>query len=163
VAPVVVLMGVSGSGKSTVGPRVAERLGVGFFDGDDYHGGDEKAQMHAGIPLDDADRAPWLARLHDVMFEHRHAGIVLACSALKARYRDTLAAGVGTVAFVALSAPPDLLLARLAGRHGHFVGPELLDSQLRDLELGRDVIVVDADAGVDDVVDRVVAAVERRQ
>jgi carbohydrate kinase (thermoresistant glucokinase family) len=159
---VVVLMGVAGSGKSTVGPDVAARLGVGFFDGDDYHSDDEKALMHAAIPLDDQTRAPWLARLRDVVREHRHTGMVLACSALKRRYRDALAAGAGDVVFVALDAPRDVLLARLAHRQGHFAGPELLDSQLRDLELGPDVTLVDADAPVDVVVTRVVEAVAPR-
>jgi gluconokinase len=159
VAPVVVLIGVAGSGKSTVGPVIADRLGVVFAEGDDYHGDDDKARMHAGVPLDDATRAPWLARLHEVLLEHRHTGVVLTCSALKRAYRAELAAGIGAVHFVALTAPRDVLLSRLEDRQGHFAGPALLDSQLRDFELGDDLIVVDADAPDEVVAGRVIEVV----
>jgi gluconokinase len=142
--PLVVVMGVSGSGKSTVGRRLATELGVPFVDGDDEHTPAAKARMAQGIPLDDAWRAPWLDRLDAILRAHADGGLVLACSALTRAYRRRLARGVPGVAFIALVAPREVLAERLAARHGHFAGPALLDSQLATLELGDDVITVDA-------------------
>jgi carbohydrate kinase (thermoresistant glucokinase family) len=142
--PLVVLMGVSGSGKSTVGPRLAGTLGVPFVDGDDLHTAAAKAQMAAGRPLDDADRAPWLDQLHDVLVAHTEQGIVLACSALKSSYREHLAGRLRDLIFLALVAPPTVLEHRLESRPGHFVGPALLPSQLETLELGDDIIQIDS-------------------
>jgi gluconokinase len=142
----VVLMGVSGSGKSTVGPRLASRLAVPFVEGDDLHSEADKAQMAAGHPLDDRTRAPWLARVHQVLLDAVRSGdgVVIACSALKHHYRDELADGVPGIRFVALVAPEPVLEERLDERSGHFVGPELLPSQLADLELDAAVLRVDA-------------------
>jgi len=137
-------MGVSGSGKSTVGRLLAAELHVPFVDGDDEHTPEAKARMAKGIPLDDAWRAPWLDRLDAILRDHETDGLVLACSALTRAYRRRLTRGVRRVAFVALVAPREVLAARLAGRHGHFAGPALLDSQLATLELGDDVVTVDA-------------------
>jgi len=131
-------MGVSGSGKSTVGRLLAAELHVPFVDGDDEHTPEAKARMAKGIPLDDAWRAPWLDRLDAILRDHETDGLVLAC------YHRRLTRGVARVAFVALVAPREVLAARLAGRHGHFAGPALLDSQLATLELGDDVVTVDA-------------------
>jgi gluconokinase len=142
--PLVVVMGVSGSGKSTVGRRLATELGVPFVDGDDEHTPEAKARMAQGIPLDDVWRAPWLDRLDAILREHVKGGLVLACSALTRAYRRRLARGVPRVSFVALVAPHEVLAERLAARHGHFAGPALLDSQLATLELGDDVVTVDA-------------------
>ena len=142
--PLVVVMGVSGSGKSTVGRLLAAELDVPFVDGDDEHTPEAKARMAKGIPLDDAWRAPWLDRLDAILRAHEEDGLVLACSALTHAYRRRLARGVRRIAFVALVAPRDVLAARLATRHGHFAGPALLDSQLATLELGDDVVTVDA-------------------
>lgn len=142
--PLVVVMGVSGSGKSTVGRLLAAELGVPFVDGDDEHSPEAKARMARGIPLDDAWRAPWLDRLEAILREHEQDGLVLACSALTRAYRRRLTRGVRRVTFVALVAPREVLAARLATRHGHFAGPALLDSQLATLELGDDVVTVDA-------------------
>ncbi len=103
--PLVVVMGVSGSGKSTVGRRLAMELGVPFVDGDDEHTPEAKARMAKGIPLDDAWRAPWLDRLDAILREHVEGGLVLACSALTRAYRRRLARGVPRVSFVALVAP----------------------------------------------------------
>jgi gluconokinase len=137
-------MGVSGSGKSTVGRLLAAELDVPFVDGDDEHTPEAKARMAKGIPLDDAWRAPWLDRLDAILRTHEQDGLVLACSALTRTYRRRLTRGVRRVAFVALVAPREVLAARLAPRHGHFAGPALLDSQLATLELGDDVVTVDA-------------------
>lgn len=150
--PVVVVMGVEGVGKTTVGRELAERLGVEFVDGDDFHSAEAKAQMAAGNPLDDAARAPWLDRLDAILREHATRGIVLACSALKRAYRQRLSRGVPHVVFVALVAPREVLEHRIAARKEHFAGLALLDSQLRTLELDDDVTTVDATQPLEDTV-----------
>ena len=156
-----VLMGVEGSGKSTIGPRVASALVVPYFDADDYHSSAAIARMSAGIPLDDTERRPWLERLHELLAEHAGSGAVLACSALKPSYRSLLAAGEADVRFVALVVPPDVLEARIAHRHGHYAGPDLLASQLATFELDADVSVVDGNRPVDEVVAEVLDALQR--
>lgn len=152
-------MGVSGSGKSTVGPRLAARLGVGFADADDEHTAAAKARMAVGLPLDDAMRRPWLDRLHALLVEHADDGIVLACSALKPSYRTILTGHLSGLVFLALVAPEPVLEARLAARTGHFAGPALLPSQLATLQLDDQVLVIDASPPVDQVVDAALAAV----
>ena len=150
-------MGVAGSGKSTVGPRVATELGVPFFDADDFHDAAAKAQMAAGIPLDDETRRPWLGRLHTLLVEHEETGAVLACSALKRSYRVILRERpAGHQLRRARRATRGSGRARLAARHGHYAGPNLLASQLATFELGDDVVTVDATKPVDDVVAAVV-------
>jgi gluconokinase len=160
--PLVVVMGVSGSGKSTVGRRLAGELGVPFVDGDDEHTPAAKARMAQGIPLDDAWRAPWLNRLDAILRDHLERGLVLACSALTRAYRRRLALGVPGVAFVALVAPREVLAARLAARHGHFAGPALLDSQLATLELGDELITVDATEPIETIAATAAAAVREQ-
>jgi gluconokinase len=135
---IVVLMGVSGSGKTTIGTLLAERTGAVFADADDYHPLANKQKMAAGHPLNDEDRQPWLEVLNELMrgwFEAGASGI-LACSALKAKYRDTLASGMpkGTVHFVLLDGSPELIAARLAARRHEYMNPALLESQLKTLE-----------------------------
>jgi gluconokinase len=155
----VVIMGVEGVGKTTVGRKLADALGVEFRDGDDEHSPEAKARMAAGIPLDDEWRAPWLDRLHNILRGHASSGLVLACSALTRAYRERLGRGVPNVAFVALVAPRAVLEKRVADRRGHFAGASLLDSQLQTLELGDDVITVDATGPIDEIVDAAVRAV----
>ena len=135
---IVVLMGVTGSGKTTIGTLLARRAGVVFADADDYHPAANKARMAAGTPLNDDDRRPWLETLNRLMrgwFEAGRGG-VLACSALKATYRETLGAGMppGTVQFVLLEGSPQLIAERLAARKHEYMNPNLLDSQLKTLE-----------------------------
>jgi gluconokinase len=136
---VIVVMGPSGAGKTTVGRALAESLGWPYIEGDDYHPAPNVAKMAAGIPLDDDDRAPWLAALERVvagiLAEGGHA--VLACSALKHRYRAAIVppdAPKHAVRFVYLSVPAAVLLARLEHREHHFMPPSLLPSQLAALE-----------------------------
>jgi gluconokinase len=135
---IVVLMGVSGSGKTTIGMALAERAGAVFADADDFHPDANKQKMAAGHPLNDADRQPWLETLNGLMRGWFAAGTrgVLACSALKQRYRETLAADMpqGAVRFVLLEAPRQLIAERLAERHHEFMNPALLDSQFKTLE-----------------------------
>jgi gluconokinase len=145
----VVIMGVAGSGKSTVGARLAADLGSTFVDGDTLHSADARAQIAAGVPLSEEQRRPWLDRCHDVLVR---GDVVLACSALTASSRTRLARDLDDVQFVALLAPADVLEARLSARANHFAGPELLPSQLATLELDLRVRTVDADQPVSAVV-----------
>ncbi|WP_375493010.1 gluconokinase [uncultured Jatrophihabitans sp.] len=132
--PVLVLMGVSGSGKSTVAHVLHDKLGWEFVEGDELHTALNVAKMASGHPLDDADREPWLHRVRERIDAAVAAGhpAVVTCSALKRHYRDELRDP--HVVFVFLCGSRDLLLARLRARHGHFMPPTLLDSQLADLE-----------------------------
>lgn len=133
-SPLVVVMGVSGSGKSTVAIELARRLGVPFCEGDDLHPPANVAKMKAGHPLDDTDRAPWLAALNAWMRAHRRGGVV-SCSALRRLYRDRLREGLEPApAFVLLDPPRAVLERRMAARRGHFMPASLLDSQLATLE-----------------------------
>jgi gluconokinase len=142
VASHIVVMGVSGSGKTTIAGKLAARLGYLFADGDAFHPQANVAKMASGEPLTDADRAPWLAELAEWIAAQHESGrsTVLACSALKRRYRDTLRAGApGHVFFVYLAVPRTALVERMKRRTGHYMPPELLDSQLATLEpLGPD-------------------------
>ncbi|WP_018633406.1 gluconokinase [Neomegalonema perideroedes] len=132
----VILMGPSGVGKTTLGEALAARLGWPFLEGDDLHPPENRAKMTRGIPLDDADRAPWLAALRDRISEEaaRAPGLILACSALKRRYRDLLREARAEVRFLELTADPALIGERLSQRRGHFMPASLLASQLAALE-----------------------------
>lgn len=129
-------MGVTGSGKTTVGKVLAEALGCRFLEGDDFHPPANVAKMSAGVPLDDADRAPWLEAIRAEISRNLADGatIVVACSALRQCYRDILAAGDKRVFFAHLAGSPELVATRLAGRSGHFMPPALLSSQYATLE-----------------------------
>ena len=150
---VIILMGVTGSGKTTIGLALAESLHWQFVDADDYHPAANIAKMRAGIPLDDADRAPWLASLHDAIVGWLQAGanIVLACSALKQVYREELLVDP-EVRLVYLRGNPELISHRLLHRHGHYMDPELLASQFATLEEPDDAIAVDIDTDVPEIV-----------
>ena len=132
----VVVMGVSGSGKSTIGAGLAEALGIGFVDGDSLHAPESVAKMRAGIALVDADRWPWLDRIGALLAgAHGHpGGVAVACSALRLAYRDRLRAAAPDVRFVFLDGGAELLASRLGGRSGHYMPPALLASQLATLE-----------------------------
>lgn len=129
----VIAMGVSGCGKSTVGRLLAQELGGEFLDGDDLHPAANVAKMAAGIPLDDADREPWLRLIGEKM-AGASGTMVIGCSALKRAYRDIIRAAAPDTAFVHLHGARELLAARMAARPGHFMPVSLLDSQLATLE-----------------------------
>lgn len=144
----VLLMGVSGAGKSTIGRLLAARTGWAFRDADDFHSPANVAKMRRGEALTDADRGPWLDELHALLADTAAAGhsLVLACSALKAAYRRRLIGDLADVHVVHLRVTRDELQRRLAGRAAHFFPPALLDSQLAALEEPADALVVDGDA-----------------
>ena len=135
-APRLVIMGVSGCGKSTVGERLAQRLGVPFLEGDALHPPHNVALMAAGTPLTDADRADWLDAIAERLSGlQTDEGMVVSCSALKRMYRDRLRAATSDLQFVHLHGDPALLATRLAQRQGHYMPPALLLSQLETLEI----------------------------
>ena len=153
---VILLMGVTGSGKTTIGQALAESLDWQFIDADDFHPPSNVAKMRAGIPLDDADRAPWLAALRTqiVGWLKSEANVVLACSALKQAYRDEVVVSPD-VRVVYLRGNSELITTRLKERHGHYMDPNLLSSQFATLEEPRDALVVDVDASVDEIVKQI--------
>jgi gluconokinase len=156
---VVIVMGVSGSGKTTVGTALARRLGWTFVEGDDFHSAHNVEKMATGHPLTDEDRAPWLAALRKRIDQAvaDQAPIVLACSALRHSYRSVLAKGLEKeVQFVQLEVPRDVLLERLRMRVGHYMPPELLDSQLATLEHSSTAIHVDGTKPVDAIVEEII-------
>ncbi|MBU9765073.1 gluconokinase [Mycobacterium sp. TNTM28] len=160
----VVVMGVSGSGKSTVGAALAQRLRVPFADADDFHPAANIAKMSAGHPLDDQDRHPWLEAIGEWLAEHS-AGGVMSCSALKRKYRDQLRSHCAGVVFLHLSGSPEVIRKRQASRPGHFMPAALLDSQFATLEpLGADEggVTIDVDQSVDAIVDDYVSTATTR-
>jgi gluconokinase len=163
--PIVIVMGVTGSGKTTIGRMVAKELGVTFVDGDDFHDPANIERMQRGEPLDDAARRPWLDRLNAELRKHTSDGVVLACSALKQSYRDRLTNGLPDGAdrarFVLLTTAPGLLRRRIEARTDHFAHADLLPSQLAALEPPRNALVVDVSAPPDDVVAEVLTGLAR--
>ena len=157
----VVVMGVSGSGKSTFGLALARRLGLEFVDADALHPAANRRKMAAGIPLDDADRAPWLDAVAEVLAD---GPVVVACSALRRRYRERLRQAAPDLALVLLEGSRDLLAARLEARIHEFMSPTLLDSQLDTLERpGPDEhpIVLDIAHPLDDLIANTVVELEQ--
>lgn len=152
------VMGVSGCGKSTVARALAERLGWTFHDADDFHPQANVDKMRAGIPLDDSDRRPWLARLNGLLSDAIRSGShpVLACSALKNSYRERLVEGGLPVVGIYLQGNYEEILARLSAREGHFMPPALLRSQFEALEEPDDAWTVPIALPVDEIVDRIV-------
>jgi carbohydrate kinase (thermoresistant glucokinase family) len=158
----IVVMGVSGCGKSSVGIALADALGARFIDGDDLHPAANKAKMSAGIPLDDDDRWPWLDLVSKALAEA--GGTVIACSALKRVYRERILAGAPNTFFVHLDGSREILEQRLGSRTGHFMPATLLDSQLATLEpLAGDEpgAVIDIDQPISQIIGEAVRVLEK--
>lgn len=161
-----ILMGVSSTGKTSVGTEVAKRLGIKLIDGDDLHPRANILKMRQGIPLDDADRVPWLERIRDAAFslEQKSETGIIVCSALKRKYREQIREGNANMKFVFLHGDFDLVLKRMQQRQGHFMKPEMLKSQFATLEEPNaeetDVIAVSIDGTFEDVVERVLQAIK---
>jgi gluconokinase len=156
-------MGVSGSGKTAVGTRLAEKLNHEFLDADNFHPPANIEKMKHGIPLTDEDRFPWLQNLHGELASRLNQGksVILACSALKETYRTILAENLSRLRFVYLHVDKDTLTERLQKRAGHFFPKELLESQLATLEAPYDALVIEENRPLDEVVDAIVKGGER--
>ena len=157
---IVLVMGVAGVGKTTIGAALARELGWRFIDADDYHPPQNVAKMKAGIPLEDADRWPWLAHLNKALKEEENA--VLACSALKAAYRERLAQGVARFAVVYLHGTPALIRERLNTRSHRYMPATLLDSQFAALEPPAEAIAIDVAAALEDSVAAIIERLRAR-
>lgn len=158
---VVVVMGVAGTGKTTIGPLLAARLGVPYAEGDDFHPQANIAKMSAGVPLDDDDRWPWLDAIGTWAHERAGLGGVVSCSALKRSYRDRLRAEAPGVVFVHLSGDRPLIEDRMAHRQGHFMPTALLDSQfatLQPLQADEAGVAVDVAGSPEEITRRAVEA-----
>jgi gluconokinase len=160
---IIVIMGVAGSGKSTIGQMLADALSYGFLDGDSLHPQANVEKMTRGVPLTDEDRAPWLAAIHARIVEcsQRRAPLVVACSALKQRYRETLAQGV-TLNWVYLKGSENLIHERLQHRQHHFMTAQMLASQFADLEEPSDAITVEVVVPPDVAVQQIIHALGDR-
>ncbi|MEU8269444.1 gluconokinase [Sphaerisporangium sp. NPDC049002] len=160
-APLLVVMGVTGSGKTTVGVALAQRLRVPFGDADGFHSAANVAKMSAGVPLEDADRLPWLRSIGAWLAGHVSAGGVVSCSALKRSYRDVLREAAPGVGFVHLHGEQEVVRRRVAGRPGHFMPASLVASQfqtLEPLEPDERGVVLDLGRSVDELVEDYLAA-----
>ena len=158
---IIILMGVSGAGKTTVGQLLASQLGWEFADADDYHSAANIEKMRTGIPLSDADRAPWLATLRSLIagWIATKRNVVLACSALKQAYREVLQL-LPEVQIVYLKGSPSLLQQRLHARLGHFMTEQMLASQLAALEEPDHAVVVDVDASPTEIAAKIRASID---
>ena len=161
-----ILMGVSSTGKTSVGTAVADRLGIKLIDGDDLHPRANIIKMGQGQPLNDEDRAPWLERIRDAAFrlEQKSEVGIIVCSALKKKYRDLIREGNDSVNFLFLHGSFELVLQRMKQRKGHYMKAEMLKSQFETLEIPQadepDVIQIDIDGTFDEVVERCVNALK---
>lgn len=159
---IVIVMGVTGVGKTTVGELLAARTGWSFYDADAYHSAANVEKMRSGIPLTDDDRWPWLDRLNALLreAEGKRESAILACSALKQRYRDRLQNGLTDVRWIYLSGSVELISSRLQARKGHYMNPKLLASQFEALEPPKDAVRIDVDATPAELAERVAKRLE---
>jgi gluconokinase len=158
---VYIIMGVLGSGKTTIGQLLSEKIHCVFRDADEYHSASNRGKMVHGIPLTDEDRKPWIFAVRAVIDTELAVGVdcVMACSALKEKYRQTLMQGRKDIKLIYLKGEKELIAERVKKRGGHFVNPILLDSQLADLEEPKDAITVDIRKTPDEIVREIMEAV----
>jgi gluconokinase len=159
---VLIFMGVSGSGKTTVGTLLAKKTGATFYEGDEFHPPENIEKMRRGIPLTDGDREKWLQTLREIITRSLDEGrfTVMACSALKAAYRDLLRGGDSRVKFVHLTGPRAVIEERLKSRRGHFMPPALLDSQLATLEPPSDALTFSCEKSPEEIVTELIQALD---
>jgi len=158
-----IVMGVSGCGKSSVGKMLAENLGWDFYDADDFHPPENVAKMASGTPLDDSDRAPWLASLNELISSSLKADRpgVLACSALKERYRQKLMGGNDGVQLVYLKGSYELIWSRMETRTDHYMKPHMLKSQFETLEEPTNALTIDISMSLNDIVQEIMKHMEK--
>jgi gluconokinase len=161
-AKAIVLMGVSGCGKTSVGQRLSQKFGWPFFDGDDYQPQENIAKMAAGTPLDDDDRFPWLVTLNNLISEHleKEQTLLLASSALKQKYRDHLAQGNPQIVFVYLKGDFDLIFKRMESRAGHYMKAQMLRSQFEALEEPNNALTVEISQSLDEIVNAIAVGLD---
>jgi gluconokinase len=157
-----IVMGVSGCGKSSVGKSLAQSLGWDFYDADDFHPSENVAKMASGIPLNDSDRAPWLASLNELISSSLKADRpgVLACSALKERYRQQLMVGNEDVQLIYLKGSYDLIWSRMEKRTDHYMKPHMLKSQFETLEEPTNALTMEISMPLDDIVQEILKLME---
>ena len=158
-----IVMGVSGSGKTSVGKSLAKHLGWDFYDADDFHLPENVAKMAKGIPLTDSNRAPWLAALHELISSNlaQNRPGVLACSALKESYRQKLLEGNDGVQLIYLKGSYDLIWSRISTRKGHYMKAHMLQSQFQTLEKPSNALIVDITPSVDEILEVILQNMEK--
>jgi len=161
----IIVMGVAGSGKTTVGKSLSKHLGWDFYDADDFHPPENIAKMTNGIPLNDVDRSPWLASLHTLIFSNleQNRPAVLACSALKDSYRQQMLEGNDGAQIVFLKGTYDLIWSRLSMRKDHYMKPQMLQSQFATLEEPTNALTVDVTKSIDDIVQEILLGLKMRK
>jgi gluconokinase len=157
-----VIMGVSGCGKTSIGQALSERLGWSFYDGDDFHSPENVSKMSNGMPLNDDDRTNWLKTLHELISEKLRAGenLILACSALKKKYRHQLRLGNEGLVFVYLNGDFELIWSRMQTRNDHYMKPEMLISQFNTLENPSNALVVNIDQPIEAIIQEIINNIE---
>lgn len=155
-----VIMGVSGTGKTTIGQLLAEKLHISFYDGDDFHSAANIAKMSSGQPLNDNDRYGWLVALNNLLKSKSQVGAVLACSALKEAYRAILSKGLENLHFIFLDGKHDEIKSRLENRKGHYMSSALLQSQLDTLEIPKDAIKVNIESSPNEIIKEVLEQIQ---
>jgi carbohydrate kinase (thermoresistant glucokinase family) len=151
---IIYIMGVSGSGKTTIGEMLSQKTGTPFFDADDFHSAANKEKMKAGIPLTDEDRKTWLQQIDKLADGQQHLkGAVIACSALKEKYRHTLTKNIAAPEFIFLQGDYNVILARIKNRKEHFMPPQLLASQFASLEIPAGAFTISIDKKPEEIVD----------
>ena len=160
---IIYIMGVSGSGKTTIGKLLSEKTGIPFFDGDDFHSAANKEKMKAGNPLTDADRQGWLQSLNKLAIEESvKQGAIIACSALKEKYRKLLSENLDNPAWVFLKGSFELISQRMKNRTGHFMPPVLLQSQFDTLEAPQPAITVQIDNNPEEITDHIIQLLKEK-